>query len=493
MNIGAPEEIKAGTLTESNFWSHQDEEPKDRAEIISIGNLLEMDIRIPEYQRPYKWDEGNVGQLINDIFLHRDKNAYRIGTVVIHLNRMEDKICNDIVDGQQRFITLRLIVYALCQIVGDGSGFEASTHRDINDLRGKLDLMEIRFTSEKSIKQLAGNFQHALRTANKYDDRAIRFFLDKCQVVVFYLEDVTEAFQFFDAQNARGKDLDPHDLLKAFHLREFDPNEVQLKNRTVQQWEGMDQKHISTLFSEYLYRIKGWSNKSRCRGFTKKDIRLFKGVNLSRTRNYPYIRPMMITHKFVDNYNVGFERDIDGAKMDFPFQLDQLIINGRRFFEFVAYYKRIIDEFVANKSRTGQVSEKSTRLLDLVYNNKYKNRDGEKYIRSMFECAMIFYIDKFGYEEIDLFIEKAFVWCFQLRFEYQRLGFDTLDRYVLDHNLFYRIRNAVSPEGVMAFGLAVPVKKEVEKYCEEQIAGKENRRMDYRIAKFFRSKTYYAN
>lgn len=494
MNISVPEEIKLGTASGSDSRIYEYDEPMDRVEIISIGKLLEMDIRIPEYQRPYKWDEGNVGQLVNDIFLHRDKkNAYRIGTVVIHLNRIGNTICNDIVDGQQRFMTLRLIVYALCRILRDGTGFESSTYKDINDLRGKLDHADISFTSEQSINQLASNFQHTLRTANKYDDLAIRFFLDKCQVVVFYLEDVTEAFQFFDSQNARGKDLDPHDLLKAFHLREFDPDEVQLKNKAVEEWEGMDQKHISALFSEYLYRIKGWSNKSRCRGFTKKDIKLFKGVNLAKSRDYAYIRPLMIAHKFVDNYNAGFERQIDGAKMDFPFQLDQLMINGRRFFEFVSYYKRIIDEFVANKSRIGQISEKSMRLVELIYNNKYKNRDGEKYIRSMFECIMIFYIDKFGYEKIDSFIEKAFVWCFQLRFDYQRLGFDTLDKYVVDHNLFSRIRNAVSPEGVMAFSLTVPVKKEVEKYCEEQIGDKENRRMDYRVARFFRSKTYYAN
>lgn len=34
-------------------------------------------------------------------------------------------------------------------------------------------------------------------------------------------KDISEAFQFFDSQNARGKALYPHDLLKAYHLREM--------------------------------------------------------------------------------------------------------------------------------------------------------------------------------------------------------------------------------------------------------------------------------
>ena len=44
---------------------------------------------------------------------------------------------------------------------------------------------------------------------------------DNLEVVVFCVDKVSEAFQLFDSQNARGKALDPHDLLKAYHLREM--------------------------------------------------------------------------------------------------------------------------------------------------------------------------------------------------------------------------------------------------------------------------------
>ena len=63
---------------------------------------------IPPYQRPYKWTTKNVNQLIDDVLLHNDKTAYRLGTVVIHRNGSLN-----IVDGQQRLYTLSLITAEL--------------------------------------------------------------------------------------------------------------------------------------------------------------------------------------------------------------------------------------------------------------------------------------------------------------------------------------------------------------------------------------------
>ena len=43
-------------------------------EIINVGNLLQYkNLTIPFYQRPYKWTTKNVNQLIDDIFLHKNK------------------------------------------------------------------------------------------------------------------------------------------------------------------------------------------------------------------------------------------------------------------------------------------------------------------------------------------------------------------------------------------------------------------------------------
>ena len=36
------------------------------AEVKSIKNLLEMDLFIPNYQRPYKWTNRNIADLLDD-------------------------------------------------------------------------------------------------------------------------------------------------------------------------------------------------------------------------------------------------------------------------------------------------------------------------------------------------------------------------------------------------------------------------------------------
>ena len=48
-------------------------------ELLTNGNL-----KIPSYQRPYKWTTKNVNQLIDDILIHKEKSEYRLGTLVIH-------------------------------------------------------------------------------------------------------------------------------------------------------------------------------------------------------------------------------------------------------------------------------------------------------------------------------------------------------------------------------------------------------------------------
>lgn len=80
--------------------------------IISVYDLL-MDpaLEIPQYQRPYKWTGKNINQLFSDIAIHKDKSAYRLGTIVFH--REGEK--NNIVDGQQRTISLLLAARALIQ------------------------------------------------------------------------------------------------------------------------------------------------------------------------------------------------------------------------------------------------------------------------------------------------------------------------------------------------------------------------------------------
>ena len=67
------------------------------------------------------------------------------------------------------------------------------------------------------------------------------------EVVVICVNRVSEAFQLFDSQNTRGKNLDPHDLLKAYHLREMKDYPYEMEH-AVKKWESKDTKKIREIF-----------------------------------------------------------------------------------------------------------------------------------------------------------------------------------------------------------------------------------------------------
>ena len=105
----------------------------------------------------------------------------------------------------------------------------------------------------------------------------------------------------------------------------------------------MDQKDLALLFNEYLFRVRNWSKGRRAKFFTKSNVDVFKGVSLDASGNYNFIQPYRINHFFIEKYNSDLERKIDRQVANYPFQIDQIIINGKRFFEFVTYYSEIIE------------------------------------------------------------------------------------------------------------------------------------------------------
>ena len=58
-------------------------------------------------------------------------------------------------------------------------------------------------------------------------------------MVVIQVGKESEAFQLFDSQNTRGRALDPHDLLKAYHLREMQNDKYEMEY-AVTKWEAKD-------------------------------------------------------------------------------------------------------------------------------------------------------------------------------------------------------------------------------------------------------------
>lgn len=422
-------------------------------EIIKIKDLLAKEkLTIPEYQRPYKWNSYNINQLIDDILLFNEKEAYRLGTIVLH----KDKDILNIVDGQQRTISLLLIYYTL--------------QEEKKQIPSIENLPNWQFSNQISQYNIQNNYQAIKRRINEFDEKTIFFLFHKCEVVVIALEGLTEAFQFFDSQNARGKDLEPHDLLKAYHLREMSKIDEKEKSNIVHDWEDIESNELSNLFSNYLFRIRNWSKGRSARSFTKKEVDIFKGLNLNKNERYSYSKMYTIVNHYVDNYNVQCHRQIDKYQPHFPFQLDQAIINGKRFFEMVGYYQKRLKNLETLKENG---------IIQLINSYDSKSRTGDRYVRNLFDCALMFYIDKFGDVELDKAIEKLFIWTYTLRLRQHSVQVASLDNYAIETKLFSTIREAIHHKEIINKQLgfveqvnATKVDKLKEKFGELNYANK---------------------
>jgi len=413
-----------------------------------INFLTQKNLKIPEYQRPYKWGLKNVNQLIDDILFFNDKKSYRLGTIVLH----EEDNNFFIVDGQQRAITLFLIAYAI-------KSNENKKEFLIEDITNDWS-----FKSKVSQYNIQENYQEIKRRLKDLDEKSIKFLFKKCEVVVVILKNVSEAFQFFDSQNARGRDLEPHDLLKAFHLREMNSVGEEEKAKIIETWEAIDSDILSEFFEKYLFRIKNWSKNRSARFFTKNEVAIFKGIKLENKNRYPSEKIYMITNFYIDNYNSSYHRDIDNIFMEYPFGLDQPLINGKRFFEMIGYYKKLQEEI--------ECTFKENEIIQILNSYKGRNRTGDKYVRNLFDCALIYYIDKFGEIDIEKAIEKFFIWAYSLRLKQHTIQLASMDNYAKG-GLFNLIREAHSHKEIINMHLesvdqvvASRVDKIVDKFKE---------------------------
>jgi len=415
-------------------------------EIIQTKGLLsKKNLCIPDYQRPYRWSIKNVNQLIDDIFHHRDRSAYRLGTIVFY---RDEKGQLNIVDGQQRTITLILIALAI---------YRNSNRLETELKKAKVDPIYsewfegLSFSNSISLKNIQNNYREIARRVDDFDVDAVLFFYQKCELVEVILEDVSEAFQFFDSQNARGKDLEPHDLLKAYHLREMSKISTEAERlKSVETWEGLDTEDLKRVFANYLYRIRNWSRGASARKFDKDEVGVFKGISPSVEEPFPFADLYRIGHFYVEGYNQDFHRNIDRKSMDYPFQIDQIIINGKRFFEMINHYISQIDF----QERLKDISEQSKVILETLDFYESRTRTGDQYVRSLFDSALLYYLDKFGTVEIDRAIERIFIWAYSLRLTLQNVQLASMDNYALETPFIFKtIKDSIHPKEVLSLSL----------------------------------------
>ena len=367
----------------------------------SINKLLSLNLNIPKYQRPYKWDIKNVEELLLDISdaisnsKRYDKFKYRIGTIIIHKNAKNEY---DIVDGQQRIISLLLIRLCLepsfeCSILKKNFMNKIT---QFNIHKNYMFIREWLLSKKDEIQEFINAFEVTL------------------EVVILIVENESEAFQLFDSQNNRGKALDPHDLLKAYHLREMKDYPYEMQH-AVTKWEAKDTKDIRELFELYLFPIWNWSRGIKSRPFTAKEIDIYKGIAEKST--YSYAKRVRRAMPY--------------------FQITEPFTSGNDFFEMVEHYLYLLND-IKSEIYTNSKFDKIKKILcegkDVKTSEKLDSirhgNVGFSYAKNLFYCALLFYYDKFhNFDEMA--VKKLFIWAFMLRVDMQSLGFDSVNKYAI--------------------------------------------------------------
>lgn len=86
----------------------------------AIPDLLDKKYYIPEYQRGYRWEEKQVLDLLNDLNGYFKGNIkgqfYCLQPIVVKEIELDHETWYEVIDGQQRLTTLRLIMQVLDQL-----------------------------------------------------------------------------------------------------------------------------------------------------------------------------------------------------------------------------------------------------------------------------------------------------------------------------------------------------------------------------------------
>ena len=423
-----------------------------------VGELLkEGNLRIPSYQRPYKWNRKHIRNLFYDLRDAMEKKEYQVGSVIFHDNGGY----LDIVDGQQRLISISLFLHSL---------------EKLKDYEGANQLLGAEF-GEISCYHASENYnewENLIQLVGTSQAKDIcEFLLENCSIscIIMPEERLAEAFQLFDSQNNRGKSLEPHDLLKAYHLRQQDSEDEKI----VEKWEQFvedDDLSLKDLFDKHLFRMRRWSrgetgltNKrygSYLR-FTEDFIDDFKGVDLNQ--NFPYLE----LYRHIEN---------------FPMSITMPIIDGSKFFEYIESVHQMIKDHIDvlnkqlgifNDPKSEENGSDYPEGMLKIYNSS-KGRYRKCHNLFLNICSL--FAERFGKDKLSKeIVETLFIWAYYPRVKSRAIYDATVGNYAAGgkfrqrevQKLFQVLAHAVTPNDFM-----VKIDRELfENYTMEQIIEEE--------------------
>lgn len=265
----------------------------DQKSIKDLFSDNKADFLIPDYQRPYAWQDKECQTLWDDIFtfafpdndyskFNSSNDEYFLGPIVTFKN--DDKK-QEIIDGQQRLTTLMLLLRAFYEKYGSMMDQQSIKTKEMiekciwkTDEFGNPNKSELKIDSEVATDNEKEQFLRILRTG-KADDKDksnyavnYRFFqgkiveflntfpgyfsylpiriLNNCILLPIEAESQDTALRIFSTLNDRGKPLSDADIFKA-QFYKFFANQNR-KDEFINKW-----KELEALCTNYFHPTSG--------------------------------------------------------------------------------------------------------------------------------------------------------------------------------------------------------------------------------------------
>ena len=288
-----------------------------------------------------------------------------IGNIILHKNKDGDKEYFDIVDGQQRLTTLALIL---------------KTYENEGE--------NIKFLDQKvnpnSRNVLINNFNFIVNKLETLDKEKItKFIKEKLFLTYYIINTIDEAFDIFDTQNSRGKELTEVELLKNHHFLYIKADEV-------------IKQEIAKKYKYYQNNNVWWENYSVIEGALN-ELYITRCIHNQKSFNVGncFGCGNKIFDEFIGIYDKGYER-----KNELKFNSN--IIKGNEYFNYLFKYAQLY-ELLFEKS---QISDKY-------------------YINRSMLVILLCYVDKFGIDKnFNDFFNLIFIYLFAVLSSYSQIRYN---------------------------------------------------------------------
>lgn len=442
--------------------------PKSILEILGDTTVTGMDLHIPEYQRSYSWTSDVALQLFDDLNTaigpagsHSSKTwagvladldadsdprpTYVIGSLILHAERDKPGVRN-VVDGQQRTLTLLMMK----QILLHSSYPMPDISNDVS--------------KESPASAVRRALFNRLNRINIADRQACwQVIARRAQMVVITTQDLDEAFNIFDAQNTRGRGLDPHDLLKAFHLREMRNSSAAERAAAIERWEETDQDDLRRLFARYLYRIARWARGESGRHFTEHDIEIFKGISSqglhTPVQQYHAAAQTMIPaiYQWESTNNRPDDMRRERLLGHTRFRLDEPGITGGVFFEMVDFFLQEL-----RRLRKDAVPAAWDEIFGTGTDDNFltvvPGRSTMLYVSELYLAVMLYTVNRFGEHAVEAAGSLLRRWAFQPRVEMYAVREERIDNMGKDQDSVFRVmRNSHQIDKLLRYPVDLPV------------------------------------